>query len=164
VVVEHGWIPCFHGKLIQFNLRNFLRDHIYFLLYIGFTKELILVKGFNCVVIDKLPLDIRGIILNKVWNEGRDLGVVLVSKGELLLPLPLQFLFSQYGRLKEITQPIISVGCGAWNGTSITSRKQSKQYVFEYGTLNLKNKVITPNFLNKELYKSPTEVYGFLSA
>jgi hypothetical protein len=65
--------------------------------------------------------------------------------------------------LKEITQPIISVECGAWNGTLITSQKQSKQYVFEYGTLNLKNKVIIPNFLNKELYKSPTEVYGFLS-
>jgi hypothetical protein len=113
---------------------------------------------------DKLPLEIKGIILNKVWNEGRDLGVVLVAKGELLLPLPLQFLFSQYGRLKEITQPIIFVGCGAWNGTSITSRKRSKQYVFEYGTLDLKNKVIIPNFLNKELYKSPTEVYRFLSA
>jgi hypothetical protein len=112
---------------------------------------------------DKLPLDIKGIILYKVWNEGRDLGVVLVSRGELLLPLPLQFLFFQYGRLKEITQPIISVGCGAWNGTLMTSRKQSKQYVFEYGTLNLKNKVIIPNFLNKELHKSPTEVYGFLS-
>jgi hypothetical protein len=38
---------------------------------------------------DKLPLDIKGIILNKIWNEGRDLGVVLVSRGELLLPLPL---------------------------------------------------------------------------
>jgi hypothetical protein len=113
---------------------------------------------------DKLPLDIKGIILNKVWNEGRELGVVLVAKGEILLPLPLQFLFSQYGRLKEITQPIISVGCGAWNGTLITYRKRSKQYVFEYGTLNVKNKVIIPNFLNKELYKSPTEVYGFLFA
>jgi hypothetical protein len=72
---------------------------------------------------DKLPLDIKGIILNKVWNEGRDLGVVLVSKGELLLSLPLQFLFSQYGRFKENSQPIISVGCGAWNGTLMTSRK-----------------------------------------
>jgi hypothetical protein len=38
---------------------------------------------------DKLPLDIKGNILNKIWNEGRDLGVVLVSRGELLLPLPL---------------------------------------------------------------------------
>jgi hypothetical protein len=64
-----------------------------------------------------------------------------------LLSLPLQFLFSQYGRLKEITQPIISMGCGAWNGTSITSRKQSKQYVFEYGTFNLKNKVLYLIFL-----------------
>jgi hypothetical protein len=109
-------------------------------------------------------LDIKGIILNKVWNEGHDLGVVLVSRVELLLPLSLQFLFSQYGRLKEITQPIISVGCGAWSGILITSRKRTKQYVFEYGTLNLKNKVIIPNFLNKELYKSPTEVYGFLFA
>jgi hypothetical protein len=36
---------------------------------------------------DKLPLDIKGIILNKVWNEGRDFGIVLVSRGELLLPL-----------------------------------------------------------------------------
>ena len=75
-------------------------------------------------------MDIKGIILNRVWNEGRDLGVVLVLKGELLFPLSLQFLFSQYSRLKEITQPIISVGCGAWNGTLITSWKQSKQYVF----------------------------------
>jgi hypothetical protein len=38
---------------------------------------------------DKLPLDIKEIILNKVWNEGRELGVVLVAKGEILLPLPL---------------------------------------------------------------------------
>jgi hypothetical protein len=65
--------------------------------------------------------------------------------------------------LKEIIQPIISQGCGAWNGTLITSWKQFKQYVFGYGTLNFKNKVIIPNFLNKELYKSSTEVYGFLS-
>jgi hypothetical protein len=56
------------------------------------------------------------------------------------------------------------VGCGTWNSTLITFRKGSKQYVFEYGTFNLKNKVIITNFLNKELYKSPTEVYGFLSA
>jgi hypothetical protein len=55
-------------------------------------------------------LDIKGIILNKIWNAGRDLGVVLVLRGELFLPLPLQILFSQYGRLKEITQPIISMG------------------------------------------------------
>jgi hypothetical protein len=66
-------------------------------------------------------LDIKGFILNKIWNEGRDLGVVLVSRRKLLLPLPLQFLFSQYDRLKENTQPIISVGCGAWNDTLITS-------------------------------------------
>jgi hypothetical protein len=71
-------------------------------------------------------LDIKGITLNKVWNEDRDLGVVLVSNGKLLLPLPLQFLLSQYGRLKEIAQLIISVGYGAWNGTLITSRKRSK--------------------------------------
>ena len=109
-------------------------------------------------------MEIKGIILNKIWNDGHDLGIVLVVKGELLLPLSLQFLFSQYGRLKEITQPIISMGCGAWNGTIIKSRKQPKQCIFEYGSLNLKNKVIILNFLNSELYKSPTEVYGFLSA
>ena len=94
-------------------------------------------------------MDIKKIILNKIWNEGHDLGAVLVLRGELLLPLSLQFLFFQYGRLKEITQPIISMGCGAWNGTLITSRKQSKQYIFEYGILNLKSKIIIPNFLNK---------------
>jgi hypothetical protein len=38
---------------------------------------------------DKLSLDIKGIILNKIWNAGRDLGVVLVLRGKLLLPLPL---------------------------------------------------------------------------
>jgi hypothetical protein len=49
-MVEHGWIPCFCGRLIQLNLINSLKDRIYFLLYIRFTKELILVKGFNSVV------------------------------------------------------------------------------------------------------------------
>jgi hypothetical protein len=54
-------------------------------------------------LIDKLPLEIKGIILNKVWNDGKELGIVLVVKGELLLSLSLQFLFAQYGRLKDIT-------------------------------------------------------------
>lgn len=122
-------------------------------------------KGDNFQeLFDKLPLEIKGIILNKIWDEGRDLGVVVASKGEVLLPLPLHFLFSQYGRLKEFTKPIISVGCGAWNGTLVKARRQSKQIIFKYGSLNLKNKVVIPNFLNSELYKSPTEVYGFLSA
>jgi hypothetical protein len=122
-------------------------------------------KGDNFQeLFDKLPLEIKGIILNKIWNEGCDLGVVLALNGEVLLPLSLQFLFSQYGRLKEITKPIISVGCGAWNGTLIKARKRSKQIIFKYGSLNLKNKVVIPNFLSLELYKSPTEVYGFLSA
>ena len=109
-------------------------------------------------------MEIKGIILNKIWNDGRDLKIVLVLKGELLLPLPLQFLFSQYGRLKEITRPVISVGCGAWNDTLIKSQKRSKQCIFQYGSLNLKNKVTISNFLNSKLYKFPTEVYGFLSA
>jgi hypothetical protein len=112
---------------------------------------------------DKLPLEIKGIILNKVWNDGKELGIVLVVKGELLLSLPLQFLFAQYGRLKDITLPIISVGCGTWNGLLISSKKCIKQYIFLYGQCNPRNKVIIPNFLNRDLYKSPTEVYGFLS-
>jgi hypothetical protein len=72
---------------------------------------------------DKLPLEIKGIILKKARNDGKELGIVLVVKGELLLSLPLQFLFAQYGRLKDITLPIISVGCGTWNGLLISSKK-----------------------------------------
>jgi hypothetical protein len=43
---------------------------------------------------DKLPLEIKRIRLNKIWNDGLNLGVALVLKRQLLLPLPLQFLFA----------------------------------------------------------------------
>jgi len=110
---------------------------------------------------DKFPLEIKGIILNKIWNYGCDLGIVLVLKGELLLQSPLHFLFSQYGRLKEVTWPIISMGCGTWNGTMIKSNRQSKQCIFEYGPSKLKNRVIIPIFLIQSHINLPRRSMDF---
>lgn len=64
---------------------------------------------------DKLPLDVKGIILSKIWDNGKDLQTLKVLKGKLLLHLRLQFLFAQYGQLQIFTQSIASRGCGAWN-------------------------------------------------
>ena len=67
----------------------------------------------------QLPLDLKAKILSKLWDQGKTYNHLIVCKGELYLPIEFQFLFAQYGRLKRFTQPIISMGCGAWNGRSI---------------------------------------------
>lgn len=117
-------------------------------------------KDFQ-ILFDKLPLEVKGIILSKIWEEGRNYNIFIIDKGELLLPLKLQFLFAQYGRIKHLTQSLIPKGCGAWNG-SLASPNRSRRYVFKYGVPNLKSKVLIPDFLNSERGKPLAIHYGLL--
>jgi hypothetical protein len=98
---------------------------------------------------DQLPIELKRLILSKVWESGQHFNTLRVYKGELLLPLKLQFLFVQYGRLKHTTQPLISKGCGAWNGCLL----KKSIYVFTYDTPNLKSKTLIPDFLNRDAFQ-----------
>jgi hypothetical protein len=108
---------------------------------------------------DLLPLEVRRIILSKIWDNGKDYGSFIVNKGELFLSIRLHFLFAQYGRLRSITQPLISKGCGAWNGQRLVNRS----YRFDYGTPDLKNQILIPDFLSRDPYKPTTISFGLLS-
>ncbi len=107
---------------------------------------------------DQLPLDVKQLILSKIWDEGKDFNKLVVKKSDLYLQLPLQFLFAQYGRLKLQTQPIISKGCGAWNG----SKLKGKYYVFTYGEQNLRSQVLIPDFLSRDPYQPQSIAFGLL--
>jgi hypothetical protein len=108
--------------------------------------------------LNQLPLEVRRIILSKIWDNGRLYNVLCINRSELFLPLGLHFLFAQYGRLKHITQPLISKGCGAWNGKRLVDRV----YLFEYGTPNLRNQLLIPYFLSRDPYKPTTISFGLL--
>ena len=107
---------------------------------------------------DQLPLDLKAKILSKLWDQGKAYNQLVVFKGDLYLPIELQFLFAQYGRLKKFTQPIISKGCGAWNGNRI----ERYTYNFEYGIPNLRGKYLIPDFLNQDPYRPNTPCFGLL--
>lgn len=107
---------------------------------------------------DRLPLDIKRLILSKIWNDGKNYNKLIVKNGELSLSLKLHFLFAQYGRLKTQTQPIISRGFGAWNG----SRIEQKTYVFVYGEQNLKSRVLIPDFITRNPYQPDSVSFGLL--
>jgi hypothetical protein len=104
-----------------------------------------------------LPLEVRRIILSKIWDNGRQYNVLCINRGELFLPLGLHFLFAQYGWLKNITQPLISKGCGAWNGKRLVDRV----YLFD-GKTNLRNQLLIPYFLSRDPYKPTTISFGLL--
>ena len=106
----------------------------------------------------QLPLDLKAKILSKLWDQGKTYSHLTVYKGELYLPIELQFLFAQYGRLKKFTQPIISTGCGAWNGRLV----EKQVYSFEYGPSNLRGKFLIPDFLSREPYHIPSPCFGLL--
>jgi hypothetical protein len=108
--------------------------------------------------LNRLPLEVRRIILSKIWENGRQYNVLCVNRGDLFLPLGLHFLFAQYGRVKQATEPLISKGCGAWNGKKLYDRV----YVFEYGTPNLRNQVLIPDFVSKDPYRPTTISFGLL--
>ena len=95
---------------------------------------------------DKLPMDIKGIILSKVWNQGLDYNTLLSVKGKIYLECKLHFLFSQYGRLKNITQPKYSKGIGIWNGYII----RENLYKFVYGPKIATGKLLIPNHLRAQ--------------
>jgi hypothetical protein len=65
---------------------------------------------------DQLPIELKRLILSKVRQSGKHFNALRVNKGELLLPIKLQFLFAQYGRFKKNTQPFIYKCFCAWNG------------------------------------------------
>ena len=59
---------------------------------------------------ERLPLEIKQLILNKVWDKGEGFNEVIVKNKILYLKYQLHFLFAQYGRIKFQTQPLISKG------------------------------------------------------
>ena len=95
---------------------------------------------------DNLPIDIKGIILSKVWNQGLDYNTLLIASGKIYLEHKLHFLFSQYGRLKNITQLKYSKGTGVWNGYIM----RENVYKFIYGPKLATGKYLIPNFVNSE--------------
>ena len=138
-----------------------MKDPICFLHFIEFIGEHILVKDFQLERklpnhihkefydrFAQLPLDLKAKILSKLWDQGKTFNHVIVHREELYLPIELQFLFAQYGRLKKFTQPIVSIGCEAWNGWLVEKRV----YSFEYGPPNLRGKFFIPDFLGREPY------------
>ena len=104
------------------------------------------------------PLDLKAKILSKLWDQGKTYNHLTVYKGELYLPIELQFLFAQYGRLKNFTQSIISMGCGAWTGRLV----EKWVYSFEYGPPNLRGKFLIPNFLSRKPYYITSPYFGLL--
>lgn len=107
---------------------------------------------------DQLPIDIKRIILAKIWDNGTRFNALIVFKGELFLQSNLHFLFAQYGRLKNLTSPIISRGCGAWNGYKL----DTKTYIFKYGPQKLDSQVLIPDFLSRESDKPISIAFGLL--
>lgn len=98
------------------------------------------------VKFEQLPIEIKQIILNKLWNQGEGFNEVIVKKKTLYLKYQLQYLFAQYGRLKLQTQPLISKGIGVWNGYKFNR----ETYIFVYSKLNFQSKVFFPDFLSKD--------------
>jgi hypothetical protein len=110
------------------------------------------------ILFDQLPIEIKQIILSKIWNNGQEFNALIVFKRELILQTKLYFLFAQYGRLKGITQPIISRGCGGWNGYKL----DRKTYVFKYGPQKLKSQVLIPDFFSIDPSKPISIAFGLL--
>ena len=106
----------------------------------------------------QLSLDFKAKILSKLWDQGKTYNHLIVHKGELYLPIELQFLFAQYGRLKKFTQSIIFTRFGAWNGGLVEKRV----YSFEYGPSNLRGKFLIPDFLSRKPYYIPSPCFGLL--
>ena len=71
---------------------------------------------------------------------------MIVKKKTLYLKYQLYFIFSQYGRLKLQTQPLISKSIGAWNGYKFNR----ETYILVYSKLNFQSKVFFPDFLSKD--------------
>jgi hypothetical protein len=163
-------MSSFPWEVTKENLNNFFEGpHLFAALYRvyrcayygqGFQlsgTSLKIENGFQ-KCFDQLPIELKRLILSKVWESGQHFNTLRVYNGELLLPLKLQFLFAQYGRLKHTTQPLISKGCGAWNGSLL----KKSVYIFSYDTLNLKSKVLIPDFLSKDPYRPNTISFGLL--
>ena len=107
---------------------------------------------------NQLPLEIKAQILFKVWKQGKLYKSIFIKKGEVCLPNKLLFLFGWYGRLKKITQPLLSTGCGAWNGHLV----EKHLYSFEYGIPNLRGKFLIRDFLSREPYHTLSPCFGLL--
>ena len=107
---------------------------------------------------ESLPIEIKRTILAKIWNNGKGFNLLGVFKGEILLSLELQFLFIQYKKLRQLTEPLISGGCGAWNGYKLSKTC----LIFEYGEQKYKSKILIPNFLCQDLVAPMTNTFGMI--
>jgi len=75
-----------------------------------------------------LLLDIKRIILSKVWEKRTPFKEIVVKKGKLQLVFPLKYLFLQYGKLKHLMKPKVPRVYAGWIGWQV----EQKTYVFTY--------------------------------
>lgn len=92
--------------------------------------------------IEQLPIDVKRIIFSKIWEEGKSYGSFAAKGEDLLLDLPLLYLFSQYGKLKTELDNQIPIHYGGWHGV----RLSRKLYVFTYGPVNPRLTPLIPDF------------------
>ena len=107
---------------------------------------------------NQLPLEIKAQILFKNWEQGKLYKTIFIRKEELCLPNKLLFLLGQYDRHKRITQPLLSTRCRVWNGHLV----EKHLYSFEFGTPNLRDKLLILDFLSREPYHTFSPCFGFL--
>jgi len=96
--------------------------------------------------IDQLPLDIKRIILGKIWNQGKAFRGIVVKTGKLHLVLQLHFLFVQFGKLKHIVKPRVPRVYAGWTGHQIVR----KFYIFTYGPVAPSHTPLIPEFMCSE--------------
>jgi hypothetical protein len=92
--------------------------------------------------IEQLPIDIKRIVLSKIWEEGQNYKAFVAKGEDLLLELPLLYLLSQYGKLKTEIDQSIPIYYGSWHGTRISR----KLYIFTYGLINPRLTPLIPDF------------------
>jgi hypothetical protein len=96
--------------------------------------------------IEQLPLDIKRIIFSKIWKKLEPKKGFAVKRGELLFDFSLQYLISQYGKLKSQTTNPVPKAYAAWTGMQILNRI----YIFTYGPMNPTVTPLIPDFMCKE--------------
>lgn len=108
--------------------------------------------------IEQLPLDIKRIILGKIWEKLEPKKGFVVKNGELLLDFALLFLISQYGKLKSQTKKKVPKAYAAWFGDKILERI----YKFTYGPMNPAITPLIPDFVCKDKANSLSPSFSLI--
>ena len=105
-----------------------------------------------------LPIDLQQNITDRIWNEGKGYNTVIVRNNHPVIPLSLKFLFSLYGRNKQESPLVKSLGLGAWNGGKISK----SEYQFEYGKSDPSARSLVPDFIDRNPLYSTTVDFKML--